>query len=71
MTAKFGKGYLKQAFSRLAVRAGLLHGEDNLPFLQRSDHALVGTGKKSVARKRVAGPHESVRVKIEQETQCA
>ena len=31
----FGKGYIKQAFSRVSVRAWLLHGEENAAYSQR------------------------------------
>eukprot|EP00327_Prymnesium_parvum_P004280 CAMPEP_0182824034 /NCGR_PEP_ID=MMETSP0006_2-20121128/15076_1 /TAXON_ID=97485 /ORGANISM="Prymnesium parvum, Strain Texoma1" /LENGTH=277 /DNA_ID=CAMNT_0024951007 /DNA_START=450 /DNA_END=1279 /DNA_ORIENTATION=+ len=39
-----GRGYIEQAFRRLAVRSDLLHGPENAPFLQRKDHRLLGTG---------------------------
>ena len=71
VSTKFGKGYLEQAFSRLAVRSGLLHGPANQPFMQRSDHALVGTGRKGAGKGHAEGPHMSVRVKVELECENA
>ena len=41
----FKKGYVEQAFKRAAVRAELIHGEENAPYLLRTDHRLLGTGK--------------------------
>jgi hypothetical protein len=32
-------------FSRISVRADLIHGEENQPYLQRADHRLKKTGK--------------------------
>ena len=46
----FLRGYIEQAFRRVCVRADLLHGLDNLPFLQRSDHRLTRTGKAEKSR---------------------
>jgi len=45
----FGKGYIKQAFSRVSVRARLLHGEENAAYSQRADFALKESGKTSQA----------------------
>ena len=71
VTAKFGKGYIEQAFNRLAVRSGLLHGPENAPYQLRSDHNLVGTGRRGDGRGRAEGPHMLVRVKVEFETENA
>jgi hypothetical protein len=48
-TETFSRGYVEQAFRRVCVRAELLHGEDNQPYLQRSDFRLLETGKSSTA----------------------
>ena len=32
----FKRGYIEQTFRRIAVRAELLHGEDNAPYLEPS-----------------------------------
>jgi hypothetical protein len=48
----FGKGYIKQAFSRVSVRARLLHGEENAAYSQRADFALT----RSPARQARPGP---------------
>ena len=45
----FGKGYIEQAFSRVSVRARLLHGEENAAYSQRADFALKESGKTSQA----------------------
>ena len=63
----FGRGFIEQAFRRLTVRSGLIHGEENAPFLQRRDAKLVGSGRSSAAPGRVQGPSIPVRVKVEQE----
>ena len=63
---KFGRGYIEQAFRRLAVRASLIHGEQNVPYLQRDDARLCGAGRFSSAPSRVEGPSHSIRVKVEQ-----
>ena len=64
--------YIEQAFRRMSVRAdGLLHGPENAPFLLRQDHALLGSGRQSVAHKRVEGPEMSIRVKVEQEAESS
>ena len=65
--AGFGRGYIEQAFRRLVVRSSLIHGPDNVPYLQRRDAHLIGVGRVSSAPKRVEGPSLSVRVKVEQE----
>ena len=67
VTATYGRGYIEQAFRRLCVRSDLLHGPENLSYLQRKDHALIGTGRGNMGLKREEGPHQSVRCKIEQE----
>ena len=66
-SAKFGRGYIEQAFRRVTVRASLLHGPENAPFLQRKDHKLLGTGRQSDSPSKVYGPACSIRVKVEQE----
>lgn len=70
-SAKFRVGYIEQAFRRLSVRSELLHGVDNMPFLQRKDALLLGLGRSSVVRDRVLGPAHSIRVKVEQEAALA
>ena len=40
---------------------------ENEQFLQRRDHALLGTGLISAKAERVEGPAHSIRVKVEQE----
>ena len=40
----FKKGYVQQAFERVAVRETLIHGEENAPYLQREDAALLAHG---------------------------
>ena len=63
----FGRGFVEQAFRRLTVRAGLIHGPENVPFLQRRDARLIGVGRVSAAPSRSEGPSMSIRVKVEQE----
>ena len=63
----FKRGYIEQAFRRLSIRAGLLHGEENAPYLQRADASLLGSGRRDPGRKRVEGPTLLVRVKVERE----
>mmetsp|Transcript_13807 Transcript_13807/g.29920 ORF Transcript_13807/g.29920 Transcript_13807/m.29920 type:complete len:207 (+) Transcript_13807:1497-2117(+) len=41
----FRRGYIEQAFRRCCVRESLLHGEENVPFLQRSDYQLKQKGR--------------------------
>ena len=41
----FRRGYIEQTFRRVCVRAELLHGEDNQPYLQRKDLRLLKKGK--------------------------
>ena len=45
----FSVGYVQQAFTRACVRESLRHGEENAPYLQRSDIRLVSKGKGSLA----------------------
>ena len=40
----FKKSYIQQAFERVAVRETLIHGEENAPYLQREDAALLARG---------------------------
>ena len=68
VSEKFSRGYIEQAFRRLVVHADLLHGAENAPYLQRADHALIGSGRMNKGLKREEGPHHCVRVKVEQET---
>ena len=44
-TQTFKRGYKEQTFRRVCVRAELLHGEANAPYLQRADHRLLTKGK--------------------------
>ena len=46
----FSKGYIQQAFERVSVRAGLLHGEENKRYLQRSDFRLLQKGKAGTSK---------------------
>ena len=71
ISSKYRRGFIEQAFRRLAVRSGLMHGAANAPFLQRHDAKLVGLGKKNDAPMKVEGPHASIRVKVEQEAGLA
>ena len=71
LSAGFTRGYVEQAFRRLVVRASLIHGPENGPFLQRRDAKLVGSGRISVQQGRAEGPVIPVRVKVEQESACA
>ena len=43
---RFTRGYIEQVFRRVSVRAELIHGKDNIPYLQRGDYRLLGKGKK-------------------------
>ena len=69
ISASFSRGYIEQAFRRLAVRSDLLHGPENAPFLQRADHALASNGRMNAGLERASGPHHSVRVKVELENE--
>ena len=71
LSAKYTRGYIEQAFRRVVVRAGLIHGEANAPFLQRRDAKLLDVGRVSAAHSSALGPHILIRVKIEQELECA
>lgn len=68
LTDKFKKGYIQQAFNRLAMRIDLRHGKANAAYMQRKDARLAGTGRAGVAHIREEGPMLSVRVKVEQES---
>ena len=46
----FSRGYIEQAFRRCCVKESLLHGEDNLPYLQRADWKLKQKGVKQESR---------------------
>ena len=52
----FKKGYIEQCFSRCAVRQGLLHGEENAPYLGREQHRLKNKGLKREKKKEVQRP---------------
>tara|TARA_B110000046_G_scaffold183516_1_gene219765 strand:+ start:741 stop:1991 length:1251 start_codon:yes stop_codon:yes gene_type:complete len=67
ISQKFGRGYVEQAFRRQCVSSELLHGEENVPFLQRKDHMLLGSGRQSNAHQSAYGPQCCIRVKVEQE----
>ena len=67
----FRRGYVEQAFRRLAVRSDLLHGPENEPFILRQDAKMLGSGRREDAPGRVQSAHMSVRVKIEQEAERA
>ena len=71
LSAKYTRGYIEQAFRRVVVRAGLIHGEANAPFLQRQDAKLLDAGRVSAAHSSAQGPHITIRVKVEQELECA
>ena len=71
VSAKYGRGYIEQAFRRMTVRASLIHGPENAPFLQRKDARLLGTGLQSGTHGRVYGPDHCIRVKVEQEALLA
>ena len=71
LSQKFGRGYVEQAFRRQCVSCDLLHGDENVPFLQRKDHHLLGSGQLSGAHSRVEGPRCCIRVKLEQEADLA
>lgn len=43
----FKRGYIEQTFRRICVRADLIHGEANKPYIQRADHRLLSKGKVS------------------------
>ena len=67
ISGKFGRGYVEQTFRRMCVRADLLHGPENVPYLQRRDHQLLGSGRLSQGHSKSEGPSHSIRVKVEQE----
>ena len=52
----FKKGYIEQCFSRCAVRQGLLHGEENAPYLGREQHRLKNKGLKREKKQDVERP---------------
>ena len=71
ISATHGRGFIEQAFRRLSVRAGLVHGVANPPYLQRHDAKLVNNGKMNNAAVKKEGPSLSIRVKVEQEAALA
>ena len=46
----FTRGYVEQTFRRCCVKEKLLHGEANVPYLQRTDWKLKRRGVKSEAK---------------------
>ena len=67
ISARFTRGWVAQAFRRLVVRAGLIHGEANEPYLLPRDAQLLGSGRQTSGHSMVEGPAHSIRVKVEQE----
>jgi hypothetical protein len=67
ITDRFRRGYIEQAFRRMAVRSDLIHGDANGPFLLRKDAKMIGAGRMNDSHGRVEGPSASIRVKVEQE----
>ena len=59
-TTTFKRGYIQQAFRRVSVRAELIYGEDNLPFLQRADGLIMEKGRSSTAKVHAARDGPSV-----------
>ena len=60
----FTKGYIQTAFTRTCVREALLHGEENAPFLQRTDARRTQIGKANTYHKFVAQSADSPVPKI-------
>lgn len=71
LSATYTRGFVEQAFRRLVVRSGLIHGEANAPFLQRKDAMLLDAGRASDGHSRAEGPTILIRVKVEQELERA
>ena len=46
------KGYMQQMFTRISVRAELIHGAQNELYLQRADHWLKTKGKRTATCRR-------------------
>ena len=46
----FTRGYIEQTFKRAVVRAELIHGKDNQPYLQRADARLLDKGRSTASR---------------------
>ena len=67
ISVRYRRGWVEQAFRRLATRAGLIHGEANEPFLLHKDAQLLGAGRQASGSCKVEGPVHSIRVKVEQE----
>ena len=65
------RGYIEQAFRRLAVRWELLDGPENAPLLLREQHKLLNSGRSCEGLARGTGPHHSIRAKMEQEASIA
>ena len=57
----FSRGYVEQCFRRTCVRTGLLHGEENRPYLEREHHRLLSKGRATSATL----PKEGCEVQIE------
>ena len=68
----FTRGYVEQAFRRCSVKEKLLHGEANLPFLQRTDWKLISKGVKAEkkATERPVPPTVRSRVAAEMDDTC-
>ena len=47
----FTKGYIEQAFSRAVVSEPLKHGDENAPYLLRSDARMTSAGKVNTYKK--------------------
>ena len=62
----FKRGFIQQAFERVCVRAELRLGEENAPYLQRSDvlglqaTGRAGSGRASANKPVQFGPRESI-----------
>ena len=63
-TQTFKTGYIEQMFRRVSVRADLIHGEKNEPYLQRADHRLKENGK-STRTAEARGEQKSARLAVE------
>ena len=56
----FTRGYVEQCFRRTAVRSSLLHGEDNVPYLERQHYRLKSHGRFTNSKPPVATCEVSV-----------
>ena len=65
----FTRGYVEQAFRRCCVKEKLLHGEENLMYLQRTDWKLKQKGVKADVKVKAERPlPPTVRSLVEAET---